>query len=352
MGAAGATPWAASQAPVALESFPQATIRAGENMIRIATTFRFEPNEIARIKEVAGMPVEVVVCADREEFRKQLREADVVYGSISGADLDFAPRLKWVQYGSAGVESMDEKLRASAIVVTNQARTYAPGISETAMGMLLCLTRGISQYYIPQFNRREWKPVGTTKSDDHVELAGKTMGIIGLGGIGHAVARRAYFGFDMRIVATDAKPLPTPEFVDVLREPAWFREMAAEVDVLAVCAPLTQETRRMCDEKLFRGMKRTAYFLGLSRGELFDDMAIVKALKEGWIAGAGLDVFPQEPPPSNHPIFDCPNVVMTMHTSGWSVQRQIRLVELFAENVRRYAKGLPLLNAVDKARGY
>jgi phosphoglycerate dehydrogenase-like enzyme len=81
-------------------------------------------------------------------------------------------------------------------------------------------------------------------------------------------------------------------------------------------------------------------------------MALVKALQEGWIAGAGLDVFPQEPPPAGHPIFDCPNVVMSAHTSGWSPDRQVRLIALFADNVRRYALGLPLINVVDKQRGY
>jgi len=108
----------------------------------------------------------------------------------------------------------------------------------------------------------------------------------------------------------------------------------------------------MFNEQVFGSMKKTAYFLALSRGKLIDDMALVKALQEHWIAGAGLDVFPEEPPPPNHPIFDCPNVVMTMHTSGWSPDRQARLVAFFAENVRRYTEGLPLLNVVDRKLGY
>jgi phosphoglycerate dehydrogenase-like enzyme len=99
-------------------------------------------------------------------------------------------------------------------------------------------------------------------------------------------------------------------------------------------------------------MKRTAYFLAMSRGMLFDDMALVKALKEGWIAGAGLDVFPTEPVPQGHPIFECDNVIMSAHTSGWSPDRQVRLIDLFADNVRRYAAGLPLANVVDKQKGY
>jgi phosphoglycerate dehydrogenase-like enzyme len=220
------------------------------------------------------------------------------------------------------------------------------------VAMLLCLTRGISRYYVPQFYARQWKPVGTVKSADHSEISGRTMGIVGLGGIGCAVARRAYYGFDMRVLATDSQALHKPEYVEELRDPGWFHDMVPLVDVLVAAAPHTRETDRMFNEQVFRSMKKTAYFLALSRGKLFDDMALVRALQEGWIAGAGLDVFPEEPPPASHPIFDCPNVVMTMHTSGWSTDRQKRLVELFAENVRRYTEGLPLLNVVDKKLGY
>jgi phosphoglycerate dehydrogenase-like enzyme len=128
--------------------------------------------------------------------------------------------------------------------------------------------------------------------------------------------------------------------------------MVPQVDVLVAAAPHTRLTEKMFNESVFRRMRKTAYFLALSRGALFDDMALVRALKEGWIAGAGLDVFPIEPPPSSHPIYDCPNVVMTAHTSGWSPDRQVRLVDLFAENVRRYAIGAPLMNVVDKKAGY
>ena len=185
------------------------------------------------------------------------------------------------------------------------AKVFAPAISETAMGLLLCLTRGITTLYMPQFAKRQMKPVGTAKSADHVELAGRTMGIVGMGGIGSAVARKAHHGFGMTVVATDARPLPKPDFVAELHDPSWFETMAGQVDVLVAAAPHTRLTERMFNERVFRSMKKTAYFIALSRGKLFDDMALVKALQGGWIAGAGLDVFPQEPPPSNHPIFDC-----------------------------------------------
>lgn len=321
--------------------------------LRIVTLHPFEPHEIEKIKEAAPhASIDVTVCRSRDEFDQKVKTAEVIYGEIKGDQLRSAAKLKWVQAGGAGVEWIDDAVRESPVVLTNFARTFAPAIAETAMGMLLCLTRGISTYYLPQFQRREWKPIGTVKSADHAELAGRTMGIAGLGGIGCAVARCASHGFGMRIVATDARPLHKPECVAELHDPGWFPEMARRADVLVASAPLTPQTERMFNEPIFRSMKKTAFFLALSRGKLFDDMALVKALQEGWIAGAGLDVFPVEPPPSSHPIFDCANVVMTMHTSGWSPDRQTRLIEFFAENVRRYTEGLPLLNVVDKKLGY
>ena len=144
------------------------------------------------------------MCRTREEFDQKVKDADVVYGDIRGDALKSASRLKWVQAGGAGIEGMDRALFESPVLITNFARTFAPAISETAIGMLLCLTRGISRYYVPQFLRREWKPIGSVKSADYAEISGRTMGIVGLGGIGCAVARRAYYGFDMRIVATDS----------------------------------------------------------------------------------------------------------------------------------------------------
>jgi len=322
-------------------------------LIRIVTLHPFEPHEIETIKAAAPRAnIDFAVCRSKEEFGEKVKGAEVVYGEIKGDQLRSASKLKWVQAGGAGVEWIDPAMRESPVVLTNFARTFAPAIAETAMGMLLSLTRGIRKYYMPQFDRHEWKPVGTVKSADHSELAGRTMGIAGLGGIGCAVARCASHGFGMRIVATDAKPVHKPEYVAEVHDPNWFAEMAQHVDVLVAAAPHTPQTERMFNEPVFRSMKKTAYFLALSRGKLFDDMALVKALQEGWIAGAGLDVFPVEPPPSSHPIFDCPNVVMTMHTSGWSPDRQTRLIEFFAENVRRYTEGLPLLNVVDKMLGY
>jgi phosphoglycerate dehydrogenase-like enzyme len=178
------------------------------------------------------------------------------------------------------------------------------------------------------------------------------MAIVGMGGIGSTLARRAHYGFDMRIIGTDAKPMPKPDAVSELHDPGWFPKMVPQADVLVAAAPSTPQTRRMFNEQVFRSMKKSAIFLAMSRGDLYDDMALARALKEGWIAGAGLDVTPKEPLPSDHPLYDCPNVIMSAHTSGWSPDRQVRLIDFFAENVRRYSEGIPLFNVVDKVKGY
>ena len=354
MGVASAVPVAAAaRTAVVVPPILLSDAKAQQDPLKIVTLYKFEPAEIAKIKAAAPHAhIDVVVCDSPAMFRKEVVDAEVVYGDIRGEALATATKLKWVQSGGAGMEGMDAALRASPVVVTNYQRTFAHGITETGMGMLACLAHGVFKHYVPQFYKRQMQSMGTPKSADHVELVGKTMGIVGMGGIGSLMARRAHYGFDMRIVATDAKPVYKPEYVAELHDPSWFMTMVPQVDVLVGAAPHTPITERMFNEQVFRSMKKTAYFLALSRGKLFDDMALVKALKEGWIAGAGLDVFPMEPPPSTHPIFDCPNVVMSAHTSGWSPDRQVRLIDEFAENVRRYTAGLPLMKVVDKKAGY
>ena len=309
----------------------------------------YTPAEIQQIKSAgSGKPIEFFHTTSLEELYKVLPEADVVFGALNAEMLSRAKNLRWMQAIEAGMEHvLFPELIKSDVVVTNMARMFAPALGDTAIAMLLSLTRGLQKTYIPQFEKRVWK-----RDFKQVELDGMTMGIVGMGGIGAAVAKRAHYGFDMRIVATDAKPMAKPIFVDTLREPAWFMEMVPQVDVLVSAVPMTKQTEGMFNEKVFRAMKKTAYFINISRGDLVEEAALVRALKEGWIAGAGLDVVYPEPYPSTGAYWDCPNLIMTCHTSGYAPLRQARLVGMLAENVRRYANGLPLMNVVDKQRGY
>ena len=316
--------------------------------VRIATiAFSLTPAEVEQIRS-QSRKVELTVTRSADELNRVLPEVDAVIGAVNAEMLTKAKNLRWMQHTEAGMDTvLFQELVKGPVVVTNMARMFAPCISETAIAMLLALTRGLNKYYIPQFPQKKY-----FADRNLMEVDGMTMGIVGMGGIGSAVAKRAHYGFNMRILATDAKPMEKPIFVDTLREPGWLMEMVSQADILVSAAPLTKETARLFNDKVFRAMKKTAYFLSLSRGGLVDQPALVTALKEGRIAGAGLDVTTPEPLPPDSPLWECPNTIITCHTAGFAPQRRIRQMELIAENVRRYANGLPLMNVVDKQRGY
>jgi phosphoglycerate dehydrogenase-like enzyme len=308
---------------------------------------QYNAEEVKQITS-QGKNVELILPKTVDEINKALPEVDVVFGALNAQMFGKAKNLRWLQATEAGMDRLlFPELLKSNVVVTNMARMFAPAISETAISMLLALTRGLAKYYVPQFQKRTWNAVR-----ELVEIDGMTAGIVGMGGIGQFVASKLHYGFNMKILATDASPMAKPFFVDTLREPGWFMEMVPQVDVLVGAAPATPQTANMFNEKVFRSMKKTAYFLGLSRGALTDEDALARALKEGWIAGAGLDVAKTEPLPATSPLWDCPNLIITCHTAGFAPQRRIRLMGLLAENVRRYSSGLPLMNVVDKQRGY
>jgi phosphoglycerate dehydrogenase-like enzyme len=316
--------------------------------IRILVAARLAPDE-AEIIRRAGRNVELVVPRDAAETVAAAAGAEVILGEPSVEVIRAAKGLKWVQHWAAGVESLPPELMQHPCVLTNMQRVFAPVIAETAFALLLGLTRGLVQASVPNFRLRKWDRGGGVPLDD---LYGKTMGVVGLGGIGTEVARRAHDGFGMKVLAVDPKPMPKPEFVAELREPAFLPEMVPQVDVLVSCAPHTRETVKLFGEAVFRAMRKTAYFVNVSRGALVDQEALARALREGRIRGAGLDVTTPEPLPPEDPLWDCPNLAITPHNSGHAPIRQVRLVALVAENVRRYSNGLALLNVVDKARGY
>jgi phosphoglycerate dehydrogenase-like enzyme len=211
---------------------------------------------------------------------------------------------------------------------------------------MLALARGIPRYAL-QTQQHQWRVVEGLN-----EISGMTLGVVGLGGIGTETARRAHFGFNMTVLAVDPKPLPKPDFVAELHSLEWLPQMASRADILMSAAPHTRVSEGMLNESVFRAMKKSAYFINMSRGKLVDTPALVRALKEGWIAGAGLDVAYREPLPPDDELWTAPNLIITCHSSGTSPKVQARVLELFTENVRRYVAGLPLLNVVDKRRGY
>ena len=298
----------------------------------------------------AGKDINLIRIADANQMRNHIADAEVVLGQVSTSLLPAAKELKWIQSFAAGMEGMSKELKDHPCAITNMQRIYAPVIAETAIALLLSLTRGLTQVSIPAFAQKKWMDVPA--DFPLTDLYGKTIGLVGMGGIGSETGRRLHYGFNMRVLATDAKPLPKPDFVDELHEPSWLMNMVPQVDVLMSAAPLTPLTRQMFNEAVFSKMKPGAYFINVSRGGLVEQNALIKALKEKRIAGAGLDVVTPEPLPADHPLWTCPNLVLTPHNSGFAPIREVRQIALVAENVRRYSNDLPLMNVVDKIKGY
>jgi phosphoglycerate dehydrogenase-like enzyme len=291
--------------------------------------------------------IELKICRSRDEFRREIADTHILYGGLSREDLAIAKQLKWIQYPAAGVENiLWPELVEGPIVLTNMQRVYTPSISETAIGLMLSLAHGLNRYAL-QTREHQWKTVPGL-----FEISGLTLGLVGLGGMGTDTAYRAHYGFNMKVLAVDPKPLPKPDFVAELHSVEWLPKMAPQVDFLMSAAPHTPLTEGIFNESIFRSMKPTAYFINTSRGKLVNTPDLVRALKEGWIAGAGLDVAYKEPLPPDEPLWSAGNVILTCHSSGHSPRTIDRQMAIFTDNVRRYLAGLPLLNAVDKKRGY
>jgi phosphoglycerate dehydrogenase-like enzyme len=261
-----------------------------------------------------------------------------------------SPRLAWVHSASAGVERvLTPAGRERGLVITNARGVFSAPIAEYVLMMILAISRRLPQLLELQ-RERTWQPLEGT------ELRDVTVGIVGLGSIGSAVAELAR-GFGCRVVAIrrTAAPEddgPVPDGTELIGGPERLAELLAESDFVVLALPLTPETEDLIDEAALAAMKPGAWLINIARGRLVDDHALARALREGPIGGAVLDAFREEPLPPTSPYYELPNVIVTPHTS-WSSARVLdRSVELFCENIGRYARGEELLNVVDPAVGY
>jgi phosphoglycerate dehydrogenase-like enzyme len=178
-----------------------------------------------------------------------------------------------------------------------------------------------------------------------------TMGIIGFGALGRGIAQRAQ-AMDMKLLAVDAQAIDGTPFVEDVWPVSQLDDLLAQSDVVVVATPLTAQTRHLLGAEQLARMKPDAYLIVVSRGGIVDEVALADALRNGRLAGAGLDVTDVEPLPADHPLWDVPNLILTPHTAGASARKERRVVEIFCENLERYQRGEPLLNVVDKTRGY
>lgn len=311
--------------------------------MRLLTRHGLPKATIQRIN-VISPDITVIARTTDEQWAHELPKADAVYGHLSGEDVATGRHLRWVQYNAAGVEHLlsPQLVAAAEVQVTNARGCHAAQIAEHVFGLLFGLTRNIAAYARSQ--QRVQRPT---------ELRGLTMGIIGLGSIGRETARRAK-AMDMHVLAIDERPMfvESHRVADEIHSPDGLGEMLKRTDVLVVAAPHTPRSEGMIGDAQFALLKPTAQLINVSRGKLVKTDALLAALKEKRLAGAGLDVTDPEPLPDDHALWDQPNVIITPHIAGQSQFTEQRVQDVLVENVRRYTSGLALINLVDKQAGY
>ena len=315
----------------------------------------FPDQFVEQMRKVAPN-AEIVSLQNVRDSKVAMERADVFIGVCTPELADYGVNLKWIQLYSAGVDSCTAhpEFVERDILVTNGQRLSGPQIGEHAIALTLALAHRLDVYAAEQATGQWERDI---LDDTQVipaglwELDGRTMLVAGLGGIGTQIARRAH-GLGMRVIATRNSSREGPDYVDYVGLSHELSDLAMQADVVASALPLTDSTRGVYDSEFFEAMKNTAVFINVGRGETVVTDDLVAAIRDGQIAGAGLDVAHPEPLPSGHPLWSLPNVIMTPHIAASSNQLVGRIVTLQIENLRRYVAGDAMLSVVDLERGY
>jgi phosphoglycerate dehydrogenase-like enzyme len=305
--------------------------------------------DIERIRLAAPPGSTVRVAQGTREGVAMAADVDVILGYIPQPLFEAAPRLRWVHAIASGVDAfLYPAMKDSDVVLTGEKGLVGGHLADTGFGLLLALTRQIATAI-----RRGPAAWGEREAMRRIEieLEGLTMGIVGFGGTGRAMARRAT-AFGMNLRAVDAVPVSPSDGVGIVWGMDRLEELLGVSDVVAVCCPLTPETHHLFDDQAFTAMKRGALIVNVTRGEIVEGEALVRALTDGRCGGAALDVAPKEPLPPEHPLWSFANVVMTPHTAGASQHRAPRNIQRFCDNLQRAQAGQPLIGVIDKQLGY
>jgi phosphoglycerate dehydrogenase-like enzyme len=333
-----------------VESATPVRDRAGWQRPKKVLLWNSDPALLPALQAVAP-GVELVPAKDAAEAAKLAGGVDAVLGFCTPEVLAAGTKIRWIQAYSAGVERCVSipALAERSILLTNMQRIAAPVMAEHVLAMMLAFTRGLD-FYILERSAARWTrelppPARLTA------LEGKTVLVVGLGGIGTEVAKRAR-ALGMRVVATRASGRDGPPFVSYVGLPDELRKLAGEADFIVNTTPLTPATTGVFDAGFFAAAKQGAYFVNVGRGKSVVQADLVDALKSGRIAGAGLDVTDPEPLPADHPLWKFPNVIITPHVSADSDGDQQVRFAILRENLRRYVAGEKMLSVVDVAKGY
>jgi len=314
--------------------------------MKVLTNFELSEKLKKRIQKQAK-GAKIVFTMNPSEMLREIGDAEVLFGRLSPEMFKAARKLRWNQTPMAGLERyMFPELIESDIIVTNVAGIYNEEIATHVFALITAFSRGLHRLIRCQ-DQEIWE---RHENIETVPLLNRTLGVIGLGGIGTEVARRGA-AFRMRVVATRAHPEEgKPSFVDKLWGPDGLHCLLEESDFVVVCTPHTPETEKMIRSEELRVMKKTAFLINIGRGAVVDLDNLTEALRNGDIAGAGLDVFEKEPLPMGHPLWKMKNVIITPHSAaaGLGPVYQERRVDIFLDNLRRFTEGKSLVNVVDR----
>lgn len=310
---------------------------------------KVQDRHIEAIKKTAS-DAEVILATDEKELATKTSDADVLLTWHFMNFEDFcvnAPSLKWVNSFGTGVDAyMNSKVRSLPARITSTKGIHAYPMGDHALAYIFAFLRRLPFSLKNQFEKK-WDNSCRSLCD---ETTDKTVGIVGLGNIGLHLAQKCKL-LGMRVVATKNTPIDS-EWVDHCYPPSELNTLLAESDFVVLVLPLTDETRKMMSTEQFKVMKKTGVLINLARGGHVDNDALAKALHDGEIGGAALDIFEREPLEQDSPLWDAPNIILTPHTSPFSPYYMDRAIEVFCDNLKRFQNGEPLLYEADKVRGY
>lgn len=320
--------------------------QAGKKVVILPNAIHGTPMTEAEVAELRkAVPSLRLVFPAAAAVEVECRDAQAIIGAPPLAAITGAKNLEWLQVPSAGVEQfMRPEITSRTFRLTNGKIVQGPEIADHAFALLLAHTRGLTRY----MRQRDWS--GRT-GVPLLELRGKSAVVIGAGGIGMQIALRAH-AFGMKVTGVDPEDKPLLPFFDRMVRPERLDEVLPGADVVFMAAPHTPASEKMVGAKQFDLMRKTTYFIAVSRGRTYDNAALVQALKEGRLAGAGLDVTDVEPLPADNPLWKMDNVVITPHIAGRSDGERARFLELYRENLIRFSQGQSLLHEVDRQKGY
>ena len=307
------------------------------------------PDLLDRVRSVIQGDMEIAV---QRDVPARSEEVEIAAGWVTPEAVLRLPNLRWLQHWAAGVDRFTSRpdIMARDFILTTGSGVHAIPISEHILAYLLMFARDMPRAIRAQLAHR-WQKAGSAQRVDVFELAGKTMLLIGVGAIGARTAQVAS-ALGMRVMGVRYDPSRPAAGVQRMVGPAQLLEVLPEADFVVLTVPLTQETRGMIGERELRAMKPTAILVNIGRGGTIQEEQLVRALREGWIRGAGLDVFETEPLPADSPLWDMENVIITAHYAGHGPHYHERASAIFLDNLARYLRGEALRNVVDRTRGY